>query len=224
VQLISLKLIAPVPGAMAVTCALALAGPTAAGSSTSSAPDAGASGATGPAVLYSRVAARDVLLDHSTSVAGVLQPASGLQSVELEERLAGRWQAVARGHAVAGTFVLRFRPRRLGSHALRIHVAGDGVTSQSRTSSLDVFHRVFASWYGPGGTTACGQALTAHTLGVANRTLPCGTRVTLRYRHRTLRVPVIDRGPYVAGRDYDLTYATKQALHASDLTEVWANH
>ena len=40
-------------------------------------------------------------------------------------------------------------------------------------------------------------------------TLPCGTMVTLRYGGRTITVPVIDRGPYVAGRDYDLTYATQ---------------
>jgi rare lipoprotein A len=81
---------------------------------------------------------------------------------------------------------------------------------------------VLASWYGPGGRTACGQELTAKTLGVANKTLPCGTRVTLHYHHRTISVRVIDRGPYVAGRDYDLTYATKRALGAGDLTELWA--
>ena len=86
-----------------------------------------------------------------------------------------------------------------------------------------VFHEVVASWYGPGGTTACGEALGAGTLGVANRTLPCGTMVTLRYRGRTLRLPVIDRGPYVAGRDYDLTYATKLALGAGDLSVIWAS-
>ena len=80
---------------------------------------------------------------------------------------------------------------------------------RGRRRSATVYRAVFASWYGPGGTTACGQSLGAATLGVANRTLPCGTLVTLRYRGRTVRVPVIDRGPFVAGRDYDLTYATK---------------
>ena len=48
--------------------------------------------------------------------------------------------------------------------------------------------------------------------------------VTFRYRNRELRVPVIDRGPFVAGRDYDLSYATKLALGAGDLTLLWANH
>ena len=59
---------------------------------------------------------------------------------------------------------------------------------------------------------ACGGWLTSSTLGVANKTLPCGTLVTLRYDGHTVRVPVIDRGPYVEGREFDLTEATKQAL------------
>jgi rare lipoprotein A (peptidoglycan hydrolase) len=46
--------------------------------------------------------------------------------------------------------------------------------------------------------------------------------VTLRYHGHTVRVPVIDRGPYVAGREFDLTEATKRALGFGDLGEVWA--
>ena len=53
----------------------------------------------------------------------------------------------------------------------------------------------------------------ARTLGVAHKSLPCGTKVTLRHDGRVVRVPVIDRGPYVAGREYDLTEATAPALH-----------
>lgn len=69
------------------------------------------------------------------------------------------------------------------------------------------------SWYGPGlygQHTACGQVLTATLLGVANRTLPCGTTITFRNpaNGRTITVPVVDRGPYVDGRNWDLTYAT----------------
>jgi rare lipoprotein A (peptidoglycan hydrolase) len=50
------------------------------------------------------------------------------------------------------------------------------------------------------------------TMGVANKTLPCGTMVKLRYHGRSVTAPVIDRGPYVAGRDYDLTEAVKSRL------------
>jgi rare lipoprotein A (peptidoglycan hydrolase) len=78
-----------------------------------------------------------------------------------------------------------------------------------------------ASWYGGGGSLACGGTLTSSTLGVANKTLPCGTHVRLRYHGREVRVRVIDRGPYVAGREFDLTEATKRALGFGDTGEVW---
>ena len=66
------------------------------------------------------------------------------------------------------------------------------------------------SWYGPGfygRRTACGLAYTKTILGVAHKTLPCGTKVTFRNpkNGRTLTVRVIDRGPYVAGRQWDLS-------------------
>jgi hypothetical protein len=45
-----------------------------------------------------------------------------------------------------------------------------------------------------GGHLACGGRLSPGTLGVAHKSLPCGTRVTLRHRGRTVRVRVVDRG------------------------------
>ena len=68
------------------------------------------------------------------------------------------------------------------------------------------------SWYGPGffgSGTACGQTYTREIMGVAHRTLPCGTRVTFRNpaNGRQVTVPVIDRGPYVAGRTWDMSRA-----------------
>ena len=69
------------------------------------------------------------------------------------------------------------------------------------------------SWYGPGfygSGTACGQRYSRTILGVASKTLPCGTRVTLRNpkNGRSITVPVIDRGPYVSGRLWDLSRGT----------------
>ena len=72
------------------------------------------------------------------------------------------------------------------------------------------------SWYGPGlygNGTACGQKLTKDLIGVAHRTLPCGTLVTFRYKGVTLTVPVIDRGPYVRGRTWDLSYGACHKLN-----------
>jgi rare lipoprotein A len=82
------------------------------------------------------------------------------------------------------------------------------------------YRLVEVSWYGGGGSLACGGSLTSSTTGVANRTLPCGTRVTLHYHGRTMRVRVIDRGPYVAGREYDLTEATARALGFEGVGEM----
>jgi hypothetical protein len=79
---------------------------------------------------------------------------------------------------------------------------------------------VIASWYGPGfygNRTACGQTYTPEISGVAHRTLPCGTLVVLEYRGRTMTVPVIDRGPYIAGRTLDLSNATHIAIGCPDL-------
>jgi len=76
------------------------------------------------------------------------------------------------------------------------------------------------SWYGPGfygHNGACGmlgpEGLQATTIGVAHRTLPCGTRVTFRYAGHTVTTMVIDRGPYVAGRTWDMTKGLCMALH-----------
>lgn len=79
---------------------------------------------------------------------------------------------------------------------------------------------VIASWYGPGfygNRTACGQVYTPEILGVAHRTLPCGTLLRLEYGGRAVTVPVIDRGPFIAGRTLDLSNATRAALGCTDL-------
>lgn len=67
---------------------------------------------------------------------------------------------------------------------------------------------------------ACGGVLKVPELGVANKTLPCGTEVTFVYGGRAIRVPVIDRGPYIPGREWDLTGATAEALHFPGLGPI----
>jgi rare lipoprotein A len=73
------------------------------------------------------------------------------------------------------------------------------------------------SWYGPGfygRRTACGYTLTRSLRGVANMTLPCGTLVTFRNaaNGRQVTAPVIDRGPYVTGRTWDMSAGLCAAL------------
>jgi rare lipoprotein A len=77
------------------------------------------------------------------------------------------------------------------------------------------FRYAGASWYGPGlwgRSTACGATLRRSTVGVAHKTLPCGTMVKFVYHGRAVVAPVIDRGPYVKGRAWDLTQAASEAL------------
>jgi rare lipoprotein A (peptidoglycan hydrolase) len=72
-----------------------------------------------------------------------------------------------------------------------------------------------ASWYGPGlygNSTACGKTLRPGTIGVAHKSLPCGTAVKFVFRGRALITRVIDRGPYIAGRSWDLTQAASRIL------------
>jgi rare lipoprotein A (peptidoglycan hydrolase) len=60
------------------------------------------------------------------------------------------------------------------------------------------------TWYGPGfygNRTACGVRYTRTIIGVAHRTLPCGTLVQFRWHGITAVAPVIDRGPF-ATKDY----------------------
>jgi rare lipoprotein A (peptidoglycan hydrolase) len=72
-----------------------------------------------------------------------------------------------------------------------------------------------ATWYGPGfygNQTACGQVLHVNTIGVAHKTLPCGTKVTFYYHGSSAIARVIDRGPYTKGNDWDLTNGLRKIL------------
>jgi rare lipoprotein A (peptidoglycan hydrolase) len=81
-----------------------------------------------------------------------------------------------------------------------------------------------ATWFGPGfygQKTACGQTLTPAVIGVAHRTLPCGTLVKVIYKGRALTVPVLDRGPYShIGADWDLTAGAAQALGVTETVRI----
>lgn len=68
-----------------------------------------------------------------------------------------------------------------------------------------------ASWYAPEGT-ASGITYGAGTVGVAHKTLPFGTVRWFHRAGRTQDAPVIDRGPYIAGREWDLTAQLAQDL------------
>jgi rare lipoprotein A (peptidoglycan hydrolase) len=154
----------------------------------------------------------NVVAGRRASVTGRTHDATAGRPVVLQRRAGHHWLTVARATTRAGgAFTLRFRPRKPVSSRLRLLVD----STRREIGRLNVYRRTSVSWYGPGlygNRLSCGGRLTPGTLGVAHKTLPCGTRVTLRRGNRVVRVPVVDRGPYVGGREFDLTAATRARL------------
>jgi rare lipoprotein A len=154
---------------------------------------------------------------HRVVVVGTVAPAAAGLTAVLQVRRGGRWVALDRDRTSAGgRYVLRDRVRRPMSAKARVVVRSGGGMVRRRAGRLNAYRTAHASWYGPGlygNHLGCGGTLTPSTIGVAHKTLPCGTRLTVRHGARSARVRVIDRGPYVAGREYDLTAATARRLH-----------
>jgi rare lipoprotein A (peptidoglycan hydrolase) len=74
-----------------------------------------------------------------------------------------------------------------------------------------------------GRRTACGGVLRPETIGVAHPTLPCGARVFITYNGSTVLTQVLDRGPYVPGRQFDLTDALARRLGLQGTKQItWA--
>jgi Lytic transglycolase len=99
-----------------------------------------------------------------------------------------------------------------------------GSTSGGAAPAPTAGRPTLATWFGPGfygHATACGQRLTPQLVGVANRTLPCGTLVQIGYRGHELTVPVLDRGPYGHnGAAWDLTSGAARALEIKDTVRI----
>lgn len=85
---------------------------------------------------------------------------------------------------------------------------------------------VMASWYGPGlygNSLACGGRLSSSTVGVAHKYLPCGSSLRVCYRGRCVHTRVVDRGPFVAGRELDLTAGLAWRLRFSGVGAVYCS-
>ena len=112
-----------------------------------------------------------------------------------------------------------------GSYGIDVEARSNRLATASRDSAgrVTAYRPAAASWYGPGlygNPLACGGTLTPSTMGVAHRTMPCGTKLRLRHGGRTVAVRVVDRGPFAGNREFDLTAATKEALGFGDVGTV----
>ncbi len=177
---------------------------------------AGAATSLGERTLKAPMEGRDVrLLQRNLKDLGLLRAPATAHFGTLTRRAVRRYQRsrclVVDGIAGPGTIAaLRGRaPRCSVSDARRL--AGRAPVSAPRS---DLRSRV-VTWYGPGmygRRTACGDTLTSRLVGVAHRTLPCGTRVRFVNGGRTVVARVVDRGPHAAGVHYDLTWAAARQL------------
>lgn len=204
----------PKPLIVAMAAALALA-PSAA---TAQTPASAGGAAFMPGGLTVDAAA---LAGETLVVRGELRSAAG-EAVRVERLTSDgeTWKPVAWGDADRrGRFAARWRALAVGQHTIRAvpdrQATARSASSDVPTARTTVFRRAGATWYGPGlwgRSTACGDTLEPDTMGVAHRTLACGTRVTLHYEGRSIQVPVIDRGPYADGVAWDLTKAASDRL------------
>jgi hypothetical protein len=173
--------------------------------------------------LHLRRHAFSVLSGESIAVRGRVVPALPWRRVRLEGRSAGRWVTLANSQTGRrGALTVRYAPRGLANEPLRVVVGrGSGSAKVSAPAgSLTSYRESVASWYDDGGGTACG--FHAH-YGVANRTLPCGSRITFIHRGRKVTAVVDDRGPFVSGRDWDLNQNTAGALAFDGVDAVWSS-
>lgn len=170
---------------------------------------------------------RDVMIGRKLRVFGRLRPAVPGRKVFLQRRAHGHWKFIKAVKAGDGSFSLAVSSRAIGHHALRVTFRGDDKNARSRKrGGYNVYDPDQATWYGPGfygNRTACGATLHEDTLGVANRTLPCGTKVSILYQGRTITVPVIDRGPYTSA-EWDLTTATARRLRFEGANTIGVRH
>jgi hypothetical protein len=200
------------------------------------APSSGVVSVTGRVTVITHA---DALLGSVTRFRGSTRARDARRRVVIQrfDPRTARWVAAARTTVGRhGGFVARWRTDHAGRLRVRailrprpVTQARSGPVTRALIASAELAVTVYrpapATWYGPGffgHQTACGQTLREDTLGVAHRTLPCGTKVALFYGGRTQVVEVIDRGPFSNGADWDLTQATAESLGMSASDTVGA--
>jgi rare lipoprotein A (peptidoglycan hydrolase) len=104
-------------------------------------------------------------------------------------------------------------------HVSAVHHSGPGGIPQGSRDDK----KMLASYYGrtlEGHTMANGQPFDADNYTAAHKSLPFGTELAVSYAGESVRVTVTDRGPYVPGRDLDLSLAAAQKIGITGTGEV----
>ena len=174
--------------------------------------------------VKARLAGDDVNLGDKLKVKGTVSPKINRRKVLVKvggERIATKTNK-------RGRFQVRWKANKTGTKKVTVKARGDKIAagSKDKAGKATVYRPAEASYYGPGfygNRTACGQTLSPGMEGVAHKTLPCGTKLKMRYGNRTVKVKVIDRGPYSGNREWDLTEATKNKLGFPSTGTVWTS-
>jgi rare lipoprotein A len=156
-------------------------------------------------------------------------------AVQRLDPLAGWVTATTATVAADGSYDAVWQVDKAGKTTVRAILATQAMTAtrtasatapvQGQGRAITLYRRAKVTWYGPGfygRRTACGKRMSRALLGVAHKTLPCGTLVDLYNNGRTVTVPVIDRGPFRPGTSYDLTAATARAIGVQATTTIGA--
>jgi len=168
------------------------------------------------------------MLGGAVSVSGSVAGSKPGDAIAVQQVDATRaWATVATAVVDGdGRYSATWTPAHSGKTTVRAVLAAGNATTATRVAAasatgvvegraLTLYQRARVTWYGPGfygRKTACGKRMSRKLLGVANKTLPCGTLVELYNNGSVVTVPVVDRGPFRKGTSYDLTAATAQAL------------
>ncbi len=171
--------------------------------------------------IEAKVSGRQALVGRAVEVSGRVGPSGAARRVVV--RIGDATETTTTGRD--GRFEVEWKAPGTGKYPVEVRARSNRIATASRATpgAVTVYRPALASWYGPGlygNALGCGGTLTPSTIGVAHRTLACGTKLRLRYRGRTVSARVIDRGPYSGSREFDLTSATKQALGFPDLGTV----
>ena len=176
---------------------------------------------------------KTIQVSKKTTVTGTLTPlaptAAKTEVVSIQKKTHGRWSQDgkdahvlvntqrAHGHfhvsiALNQTGIVGLRAKVASLHQA-MPVAGVSDVKLAHVTAPPMYASQASFYTDVGLGLACGGTMGSDTLGVANKTLPCGTLVTIQYHGITITVPVIDRGPFVADRNFDLSSAVVVALH-----------
>ncbi len=132
-----------------------------------------------------------------------------------------------RGYEVPSTgYFGKITKRKVRQFQRSRGLTADGVVGPMTRAAFRPRKRRMATWYGPGlygNEMACGGKLTQDTFGVAHKTLPCGTKVTIAHGGRIVIARVVARGPFVDGIEYDLTENTARSVRMRSTSKIRAN-